>query len=77
VGVASVPGAFFGGLVVTLTTLDFGQSGEVASGRTAALTTLLTGAVLLAVLRVAPEGVAGGVSRVLRRPSYRPAEVSA
>jgi ABC-type branched-subunit amino acid transport system permease subunit len=77
VGVASVPGAFLGGLVVTLTTLDFGQSGEVASGRSAALTTLLTGVILLAVLRVAPDGVTGQVARLLRRSSYRPAEALA
>jgi branched-chain amino acid transport system permease protein len=69
VGVASVPGAFLGGLVVTLTTLDFGGSGQVASGRTAALTTLLTGAVLLAVLRAAPDGVTGLLGRVARRPT--------
>jgi branched-chain amino acid transport system permease protein len=66
IGVASVPGAFFGGLVVTLTTLDFGSTGQVANGSTTSLTTLLTGALLIGVLALTPDGVAGAVTRLVR-----------
>jgi branched-chain amino acid transport system permease protein len=66
IGVASVPGAFFGGLVVTLTTLDFGSTTEVVNGGTTSLTTLITGALLIGVLALSPEGLAGAVRRALR-----------
>ncbi|MCW2498525.1 MAG: hypothetical protein JWN87_201 [Frankiales bacterium] len=66
IGVASVPGAFLGGLVVTLTTLDFGGTTEVANGGTTSLTTLCTGLLLIGVLAVAPEGLAGAVGKLLR-----------
>ncbi|MGB8651347.1 MAG: ABC transporter permease [Mycobacteriales bacterium] len=66
IGVASVPGAFFGGLVVTLTTLDFNATTDVASGRTTSVTTLLTGLLLIAVLATSPDGLAGLVRRVQR-----------
>jgi ABC-type branched-subunit amino acid transport system permease subunit len=67
IGIGSVPGAFFGGLVVTLSTLDFGATTDVANGRFTATVTALTGVILIAVLAVAPDGIAGAVSRVLRR----------
>jgi branched-subunit amino acid ABC-type transport system permease component len=68
VGVASVPGAFLGGLIVTLTTLDVGGAGQVANGKSVSLTTLLTGAILIGVLAVAPQGLTGLASRLFRRP---------
>jgi branched-subunit amino acid ABC-type transport system permease component len=67
VGVASVPGAFLGGLVVTLTTLDVGGAGQVANGKSVSLTTLLTGLVLIGVLAVAPHGLTGLGSRLAGR----------
>jgi branched-chain amino acid transport system permease protein len=68
VGVASVPGAFLGGLIVTLTTLDVGGAGQVANGKSVSLTTLLTGAILIGVLAVAPQGLTGLAARFARRP---------
>jgi branched-chain amino acid transport system permease protein len=67
VGVASVPGAFLGGLVVTLTTVDVGAAGQVANGRSVSLTTLLTGLVLIGVLAAAPQGLTGLLARLPRR----------
>jgi branched-chain amino acid transport system permease protein len=67
VGVASVPGALIGGFIVTLSTLTIGGTADVASGRSAALVTLITGAFLIGVLMVAPDGIAGLLSRVLGR----------
>jgi sulfate-transporting ATPase len=67
VGVASVPGAFFGGVIVTLSTLTIGSTDQVASGRSVSLVTGLTGLLLIAVLMAAPDGVAGLFSRVLDR----------
>ena len=63
IGVASVPGAFFGGLIVTLTTLDFGKTTEVTNGSTASLTTLITGGLLIVVLAVTPQGLTGVLGR--------------
>ncbi len=76
VGVASVPGAVFGGVIVTLSTLTLGATDQVASGRAASVVTLLTGALLVAVLNASPDGVAGAVGRTLdrvRRPEPVPA----
>jgi branched-chain amino acid transport system permease protein len=76
VGVASVPGAFFGGLIVTSSTLTVGATDQVASGRSASLVTALTGLLLIGVLLVAPDGLAGLWSRLLdqfRRPALVPA----
>jgi branched-chain amino acid transport system permease protein len=67
VGVASVPGAFLGGVVVTLTTLDFGGAGQVANGKSASLTTVLTGALLIGVLALAPQGISGVIGRLVPR----------
>jgi sulfate-transporting ATPase len=67
VGVASVPGAIFGGFIVTLSTLTIGGTAEVASGRSAALVTFVTGAFLIGILMLAPDGIAGVLSRALRR----------
>jgi ABC-type branched-subunit amino acid transport system permease subunit len=75
VGVASVPGAFFGGLIVTSSTLTVGATDQVASGRSASLVTALTGLLLIGVLLVAPDGLAGLWSRLLdqfRRPAVAP-----
>ncbi|MCW2598214.1 MAG: high-affinity branched-chain amino acid transport protein superfamily, atp bind [Frankiales bacterium] len=79
IGVGSVPGAFFGGLVLTLTTVDFGATSDVANGQVVSLTTLFTGALLIGVLTLSPDGVAGAVGRLrLRRgPATSPAEVFA
>jgi branched-chain amino acid transport system permease protein len=77
VGVASVPGAFFGGLIVTLSTLTVGSTSEVASGRSTSLVTLLTGVLLIAILAAAPDGLAGLVTRAIAplRERLRPARV--
>ncbi|MEO6203796.1 MAG: branched-chain amino acid ABC transporter permease, partial [Mycobacteriales bacterium] len=67
VGVASVPGAFFGGLIVTSSTLTVGATDQVASGRSVSLVTALTGLLLIGVLISAPDGLAGLWSRGLDR----------
>ncbi|MCW2778429.1 MAG: transporter related protein, partial [Frankiales bacterium] len=67
VGVASVPGALFGGMIVTLSTLTLGATDDVANGRAASVVTALTGVVLVAVLNASPDGVAGAVGRGLDR----------
>jgi ABC-type branched-subunit amino acid transport system permease subunit len=75
VGVASVPGAFFGGLIVTSSTLTVGATDQVASGRSVSLVAALTGLLLIGVLMVAPDGLAGLWSRFLdqfRRPRAVP-----
>ncbi|GAC1445561.1 MAG: hypothetical protein NVSMB55_27310 [Mycobacteriales bacterium] len=72
VGVASVPGAFFGGLIITSSTLTVGATDQVANGRSVSLVTGLTGLLLIGVLMAAPDGLAGLVSRGvdrLRRPA--------
>jgi branched-chain amino acid transport system permease protein len=66
IGVGSVPGAVFGGMIVTLTTLTFGSTSDVTSGSAVATTTFLTGLVLIGILALTPEGVTGFVSRHLR-----------
>lgn len=66
-GVGSVPGAVLGGLIVTLSTLSFGSSTDIASGFSASATSALTGVVLILVLRFAPEGVTGVAARAVRR----------
>lgn len=65
IGVASVPGAVFGGLIVTLSTLDFGKTTDVANGATTSTVTMVTGLLLIGVLAVAPDGFAGLVGRGL------------
>ena len=77
IGVGSVPGAFFGGLVVTLTTVDFGATSDVANGQVVSMTTLLTGVLLIGVLTLSPDGLSGVVRRVRRGASFRSAEVFA
>ncbi|MGZ6793656.1 MAG: branched-chain amino acid ABC transporter permease, partial [Mycobacteriales bacterium] len=67
IGVGSVPGAFFGGLVVTLTTLDFGATSDVANGRVTSFTTMATGLLLVGVLALSPDGAAGAVTRLRQR----------
>ena len=63
VGVASVPGALLGGVVVTVSLLSFGSTDQVADGRAESVATMLTGLLLVGVLAVAPTGLAGLVSR--------------
>jgi sulfate-transporting ATPase len=77
IGVGSVPGAFFGGLIVTLTTVDFGATSDVANGRLVSLTTVFTGLLLIGVLTLSPDGVAGAVSRLRRSPARQPVEAFA
>jgi branched-subunit amino acid ABC-type transport system permease component len=72
VGVGSVPAAFLGGVVITLSTLTFGDTGKVADGRSVSLSTLLTGLLLIGVLALAPQGLAGLVERLTRRFRRRP-----
>ena len=67
VGVASVPGALVGGLVVTVSLLSFGDSASVSDGRAESLSSLVTGILLVAVLAVAPTGLAGLVSKGVAR----------
>ncbi len=66
-GVGSVPGALLGGVIVTLSTLSFGSSTDIASGFSASAIAALTGVVLVLVLRFAPEGVTGLAARAARR----------
>jgi len=66
-GVGSVPGAVLGGVIVTVSTLSFGSSTEIASGFSASATSALTGVVLILVLRFAPDGVTGVAGRLTRR----------
>jgi ABC-type branched-subunit amino acid transport system permease subunit len=66
IGVGSVPGAVLGGFIVTLTTLDFGGTTDVANGSKVSMTTLITGAVLIGILALTPEGLTGALSRALR-----------
>ncbi|MDX6214730.1 MAG: hypothetical protein QOG99_314 [Frankiales bacterium] len=66
IGVGSVPGAVLGGMIVTLTTLDFGSTGDVANGSQVSLTTFFTGAILIGILALTPEGVTGFLSRTVR-----------
>ncbi len=67
IGVGSVPGAFFGGLLVTLTTIDIGATSDVANGKFVAYTTMVTGLVLIGVLMASPDGIAGALGRVRRQ----------
>lgn len=67
VGVASVPGALVGGMVVTLSTLTFGNTGDVASGRAVSISTVVTGALLIGVLSASPDGLSGLLTRARRR----------
>jgi branched-subunit amino acid ABC-type transport system permease component len=66
-GVGSVPGAVLGGIIVTLSTLSFGSSTDIASGFSSSAISAGTGLVLVLVLRFAPEGVTGLVGRAGRR----------
>lgn len=68
-GVGSVPGAVLGGVIVTLSTLSFGSSSDIASGFSASATSAATGVILIAVLRFAPEGLTGMTGRLARRTS--------
>ncbi|HUR14810.1 MAG TPA: ABC transporter permease [Mycobacteriales bacterium] len=72
-GVGSIPGAVLGGVIVTLSTLSFGDSSEVASGFSASAISTVTGMVLIAVLRFAPDGLAGVSGRAIR---WRPARAA-
>jgi ABC-type branched-subunit amino acid transport system permease subunit len=74
IGVGSVPGAVLGGFIVTLTTLDFGGTSDVANGSQVSYTTMLTGLVLIGILAATPEGLTGALSRGTRN---RPQEVTA
>jgi branched-chain amino acid transport system permease protein len=62
-GVASVPGAILGGVIVTLTTVSFGSANSVTTGAEAAGVTALTGIIFMGILRIAPHGLSGLVSR--------------
>lgn len=57
IGVASVPGAFLGGVVVTASLLTFGDTAQVASGAAESISTLFTGVLLILVLAFAPGGL--------------------
>jgi len=70
-GVGSVPGAVLGGVIVTLSTVSFGSSTEIASGFSASATSALTGVVLILVLRFAPDGITGVAGRLSRRTPAR------
>ncbi len=67
VGVGSVPAAFLGGIVITLSTLTFGSTEKVADGKAVSLSTLITGLLLVGVLVVAPQGIAGLMQRFRSR----------
>jgi branched-chain amino acid transport system permease protein len=71
-GVGSIPGAVLGGGIVVLSTLSFGGSSELASGDAASLVTAATGVALAVTLLVAPDGIAGALSRLSRRVLGRP-----
>ncbi|MFN2465453.1 MAG: hypothetical protein ABR598_04215 [Candidatus Dormibacteria bacterium] len=62
-GVASVPGALLGGAIVTLTTVSFGGTNAVTTGAEASTVTAITGLVFIGILRIAPQGISGLVSR--------------
>jgi hypothetical protein len=64
-----------GGVIVTLSTLSFGSSADVASGFSASFISALSGLVLIGVLRFAPDGLTGVTGRALRwrRPPAVPA----
>jgi branched-chain amino acid transport system permease protein len=63
VGVASVPGAFLGGIVVTASLLTFGDTAQVASGAAESVSTLVTGVLLILVLAFAPGGLTAAATR--------------
>ncbi|HXA42966.1 MAG TPA: ABC transporter permease [Candidatus Solibacter sp.] len=65
-GVASVPGAILGGVIVTLTTVSFGASNAVTTGADAAGVTALTGLIFMGILRIAPQGLSGLAGRGLQ-----------
>ncbi|MFP5309929.1 MAG: ABC transporter permease [Actinomycetes bacterium] len=67
VGLGSVPGAFLGGLIVTLSTLSFGGDQGAVATDAGALVTVATAVVLVVVLRVAPQGLAGLAADVRTR----------
>ena len=69
VGVGSVPAAFLGGIVITFSTLTLGSTDEVSSGRAVSASVLVTGLVLIAVLSVAPQGLAGLMQKLRRQPA--------
>lgn len=69
VGVGSVPAAVLGGMVVTLSTLTFGSTADVASNRAVSASTLVTGVVLIGVLALAPRGISGLLARLRRDPA--------
>jgi ABC-type branched-subunit amino acid transport system permease subunit len=63
-GVGNIPGAVVGGAIVTLSTISFSSSSGAVSNPTASsVTTMLTGAVLIAVLLLAPTGLTGLAAR--------------
>ena len=63
IGVGSVPGAVLGGVIVTLTTLDFGSTSDTANGSQVSATTFFTGLLLIGILAVTPEGLTGLAAR--------------
>ncbi|MFA5785987.1 MAG: ABC transporter permease [Actinomycetota bacterium] len=69
-GVGSIPGAILGGVVVMLSTLGT-TSTSMSSASAGAVTTMLTGGGLIAVVALSPGGVAdlirSGADRLLRR----------
>ena len=70
-GVGSVPGALIGGVILTLASTSFGSSNDLANGFQTSLITCVTGILLIAVLRFAPDGVSGVASTAvskIRRP---------
>ncbi|MCW2543917.1 MAG: transporter related protein [Frankiales bacterium] len=69
VGVGSVPAAVLGGMVISLSTLTLSSTHEVSTGRGVSASTLVTGVVLIGVLAVAPQGIAGLLQRLRRRPA--------
>ena len=72
-GIASVPGALIGGLIVTLSTLNFGNG--VATGASGSAVTMVTGAGLIAAVLLAPSGLAGALRSATARfaPTRHPA----
>jgi Ca2+/H+ antiporter len=54
-------------MIVTLTTLTFGSTSDVANGSQVSLTTMFTGIILIAILALTPEGLTGIVSRNVRK----------
>ena len=65
-GVGSIPWAIVGGAIVTLSTMSATSSKANSSPVGHSVTTTLTGVLLIAVLLLAPSGISGLASRLLR-----------